>query len=145
MRMSDWSSDVCSSDLRTSPPLARSSPDNIAISDDLPDPDGPRIARLSPFGMERSTPLNICVGASRVPSERVTLRASIAIWARADEPCTGERNHMQAGRRSLSVGAAAIVQLLTACSGEPAADNHAAPSVPEIGRASCRARVCQYV
>src|SRR3546814_8505692 len=105
MRMSDWSSDVCSSDLRTSPPLARSSPDNIAISDDLPDPDGPRIARLSPFGMERSTPLNICVGASRVPSERVTLRASIAIWAREDEPCIGERNPMKAGKRTIYVGA----------------------------------------
>ncbi|APL96495.1 arylesterase [Sphingobium indicum] len=36
---------------------------------------------------------------------------------------------MKAGRRSIYVGAAAIVQLLTACSGEPAADNHAAPSV----------------
>ncbi|UZW57169.1 arylesterase [Sphingobium sp. JS3065] len=35
---------------------------------------------------------------------------------------------MKAGRRSIYVGAAAIVQLLTACSGEPAANNSAAPS-----------------
>ena len=32
----------------TVPPLARSSPDSTAISDDLPDPDGPSSATLSP-------------------------------------------------------------------------------------------------
>ncbi|QDC39566.1 arylesterase [Sphingobium fuliginis] len=35
---------------------------------------------------------------------------------------------MKAGRWSIYVGAMAIVQLLTACSGEPAADNSAAPT-----------------
>ena len=41
---------------RTSPPLARSRPESTAISDDLPDPDGPRMARLSPRPMSRSMP-----------------------------------------------------------------------------------------
>src|SRR3546814_13253596 len=77
MRISDWSSDVCSSDL----------------------PDGPSSATTPPSDTSRSIPRSTSTGAAPVPSVSVRFRADIA------------RDRL----------------------------------VTQIGRASCRERVCQYV
>lgn len=59
------------------PPLGRSMPDSTAISEDLPDPDGPSSATLSPAATLKSTPRRISTCAAREPSDSVTLEASM--------------------------------------------------------------------
>src|SRR3546814_7401703 len=109
MRMSDWSSDVCSSDLR---------PANIMGE--------------APFDGERAL-LEIIVmvrrHAGRVarafePLDRVDHEGGAAVNA---AEAAGRRRHFQR----------IDPDLRTACGGRPRRK--------EMGRASCRERVCQYV
>src|SRR5688572_3549381 len=51
----------------------------MAISEDLPDPEGPRMARPSPAAMSIFTPFRISVAASCAPSVSVMLRARIML------------------------------------------------------------------
>ena len=59
------------------PPVGRSIPDNTAISEDLPEPEGPSSAIVSPAPTCRSTPRRISTRAALVPSDSVTLEASM--------------------------------------------------------------------
>ena len=57
---------------------ARSSPESTAISELLPEPEGPRSASVWPAGTTRSMPLRICTEALPLPSASVRPCAAMA-------------------------------------------------------------------
>src|SRR3546814_9373776 len=114
----------------TDPPLARSSPESTAISDDFPDPDAPRMAMLSFRAISRSMPFSISTGASRVPSERVTLRARIAIVSVSAGACM-KMGQSLVSRTWVYGAPLLLVQLIIGCS----------PSAPEQNSGRAEANV----
>ena len=66
------------------PDVARSRPDSTARREDLPDPEGPRIATLSPSSSCRATPRKMSTGPAAPASVRVTSAASMTISGRED-------------------------------------------------------------
>ena len=73
------------------PDVARSSPDRIAISDDLPDPDAPRIATCSPTAHRQVDPAQDVDGGVAAPEPQGDI-------ARGDDDMVG---HAFPGRRRL--------------------------------------------
>ena len=65
--------------IRIRPESARSSPDRIAISEDLPEPEGPSSATFSPASTARSIPFNMSTRADPLPSARRTAPASMMV------------------------------------------------------------------
>jgi hypothetical protein len=63
--------------MRIVPPVGCSMPERTAIREDLPEPDGPSNATLSPAATCRSTPRNMSTRAAFGPSDRVTSEASM--------------------------------------------------------------------
>src|SRR3546814_20499611 len=125
MRMSDWSSDVCSTDLR---PLAGGHAAQLAVIDQLA-LEARLLVRLRRSGQRRQRLENADAGREAAEAGRGIgdLRLEIGVdIADADPPQRG------VGRRDIACRRARrqqgdVVQYL------------------QIGSASCRARVCQYV
>src|SRR3546814_12031699 len=115
MRMSDWSSDVCSSDLQ---PLH---------GGDLSSQEGPAVGCLGPCWLVLRRHAAHCIGDTAVDqAEPIARMAAIAALGEAE---------LQEG---------AIEQVAGVVPGEGAARLVGALQ-PQIGRASCRERVCQSV
>src|SRR3546814_11532754 len=111
MRISDWSSDVCSSDLHTSPRGAG------AAAGACPRGTTSRTGWL--LGARTPGPPQRRAQAAKRWRARWGLSSALARWLVAP----GEAAELHAG----------------------GAGNAAGDEVEEIGRASCRERVCQYV
>src|SRR3546814_17232697 len=107
MRISDWSSDVCSSDLASVPIVAH----------ELADPEkGTGIAMICTFG----------------DTTDVTWWRELSLPVRAIVQRDGRLRPISWGDDTFP-------------STDPAAAQSAYDELAEIGRASCRERVCQYV
>src|SRR3546814_8265874 len=118
MRISDWSSDVCSSDLRDL------SKDNLGLP-----------AALLP--VDYAVPTTASVYVLRWNTGKVTDAQAPKTW---DEVI----NDKWAGHVGSWVRAAAFAQLASVW-GEDKAKASLENFVKQIGRASCREKVCQYV
>src|SRR3546814_14899258 len=123
MRISDWSSDVCSSDLESWPTLAPDLEAGPAATD---------IGWQTFFNDERLRRL-IALGLANNRDLRVAV-------LRIDEA----RGQYRIQRADLLPG----VDVNAAAAGSKTSSASLGPSIPpnaEIGRASCRERLCQYV
>src|SRR3546814_15968908 len=105
MRISDWSSDVCSSDLR-----------------DL-------FRERAQRARHRWRPVSLAVSFRSTEAVLQCVDAVFAAPAAQDGVLFGEAEIRHRAKR---VGEAGLVEMWP-------------PSPPEIGRAQCRERVCQYV
>src|SRR3546814_12624004 len=116
MRISDWSSDVCSSDL-------------LAVHI------GSQLTEIAPYRLafERLIALYKELRAAGVPLKRLDFGGGIGISYR-HEPLTGAAGGEAVGEADARVTAYAemVRELVQGPEGQ-------------IGRASCRERVCQYV
>src|SRR3546814_19630854 len=107
MRISDWSSDVCSSDLHE-----KAAFEADPLRDETPDAPGPRGADGdAPDPKEAAAPDDVIREPDDVEPDTTDGESGEAVQVTAD----GEQTTMDA------------------------------PPTDQIGRASCRARVCQYV
>src|SRR3546814_18630411 len=117
------------------------------------------MAMLSFRAISRSMPFSISTGASRVPGERVTLRARIAIVSVSAGACM-KMGQSLVSRTWVYGAPLLLVQLIIGCSPSAPEQNSGraeanvavlaetsavAEDKTPIGRASCRESGCQYV
>src|SRR3546814_3472812 len=125
MRISDWSSDVCSSDLVKRPGLPSSGFLYLVLA--MPPP--VHVGKLPPRASTRhsfvigGTQAGYCVGPPGLEMHSTTSHAQVLSDATAGVDCTAA---------PIKAVASAKLKAFIAFS-------------LEIGRASCRERVCQYV
>src|SRR3546814_9707926 len=129
MRMSDWSSDVCSSDLLENEykaVIARVKPTGDTIDESV---DTAALMRSVVDQFESYAKLN-----KKMPAETVVQLSQIDDASRLADSVAGNLNIKVADKQALLVEDAPAKRLEMVFA-----------FMEEIGRASCRERVCQYV
>src|SRR3546814_14274062 len=120
MRISDWSSDVCSSDLHEDDEDEERQPEGIGH---------PRLIAIN--AQSQSTP----VGFDVVSGELTDGAGQFSLTQLNEGRCPACLSNKRHGRPAM----------LSFRFGTPFLTQNAEPILLEIGRASCRERVCQYV